>query len=249
MDDFKRQYTCLFGCTIFLMLFLQKTTNAQHFTIDTATTIFQKQPDTIPEIMVYGKRLNPNEKIITFSTFEHSFLLNNLRRITTSSSFFKENTIYIYPFCIPISNKKGFAVQIDSIYIKGSNMPPDKVLLYFNLYKDNKRIQTQTASKFHRRKKINVFIFNQSIRLPEGESYLSFDYKLIDTPFDFTIATNSLINGVLYSYNKERNEFNLTDSVLSYYDNKPEDHWIESTKNNPHFSAPQVKIFCSLIKK
>lgn len=246
MNFLNKQFTCSSVVLFFLMFFLYKTTHAQQFIIDTVLTTGQKSVDTIPEITVYGKRLKPDEKVITYSTFRRNFLFNN-RGVGMNSTYFELDSIYIFPLCIPINNQKGFAVQIDSIYLKGSNLPSDKIQLYFNLYKDNKRLQIQTATKSYRRKKINVFVFGQGIRLPKGESYLSFNYKLIDTPIDFTVKTNPRITGALYSYNKGRDEFQLIDSVMITYDDKSKNH-IESTENNPHASAPQVKIFCSFIK-
>ena len=228
------------------MFFLHKTAFAQQFTIDTVLTTGQKPVDTIPEVVVYGKRLKPDEKVITYSTFRRSFLFNN-QSYGVNSTYSEKDSTYIYSLCIPINNQKGFAVQIDSIYLKGSNMPSDKIQLYFNLYKDNKRLQTQTATKFYRKKKFNVFVFSQGIRLSKGESYLSFNYKFIDTPIDFTVKTNPRITGALYSYNKERNEFKLIDSVLTTHGNKSKGR-MEPTENYPYFSAPQVKIFCSFIR-
>lgn len=246
MSFLSKQFTCSSVVLFFLMFFLHKTVAAQQFTIDTVMSTRQKTVDTIPEITVYGKGLKPDEKIITYSTLRRSFLFNN-RGISINSTSFEKDTIYIYPLCIPINNQKGFAVQIDSIYSKGSGMPPDKILLYFNLYKDNKRLQTQTATKFYRREKFNVFVFSQGIRLPKGESYLSFNFKFIDRPFDFTVERNPRITGSLYSYNKERNEFKLIDSVLTTHGDKSSSR-MESTENDPLFSAPQVKIFCSFIR-
>lgn len=228
-------------------LFIREKAIAQQFKIDTAIAQSRPQVDTIPEITISGKRLAPLERIITYSTFTHNFLFHN-RSITIGSSFSKKGIAYIFPDCIPINNEKGFAVQIDSIYIRGSNMSPDKVELYFNLYKENKRYQTQAATTFYRKKKLNVFVFEKGFRLPKGKSYLSFNYKFIDTPFDFKIKTNTRITGALYSYNEQRNEFKLTDSVRTYYTDKPNDSWMESTEDNPRFSSPQVKIFCSFIK-
>lgn len=248
MKIITRKYLWLFPlllCCTESFAQLSKTKIAQ-FNIDTTNTLVGKPVDTIPAITVYGKRMNPDEKIITYATLRRNSLFSN-RGISINSASFEKDTIYIYPLCIPINNQKGFSVQIDSIYIKGSSMPSDKILLYFNLYKDNKRLRTQTATKFYRRKKFNVFIFGQGIRLPKNESFLSFNYKFIDTPFDFTIKMNPRITGALYSYNEARNEFKLTDSVLTTHGHKAKGR-MESTENDPLFSAPQVKIFCSFIR-
>jgi hypothetical protein len=194
--------------------------------------------------------MDPKERVIIYSTYRHSFPFHN-SGLRISSAFFSKDSTYIFGFCVPINNEKGFAVQIDSIYIKGSSMPPEKVLLLFNLYQNNKRYQTQTATEFHRQKRSNVFVFGKGLRLPKGESYLSFNYKFLDTPFEFTVKTNTRIHGrgILYSYNKERDEFKQPDSVFMSYSDKPAHHWMEATENNPLFSSPQVKIFCSLIRQ
>jgi hypothetical protein len=87
----------------------------------------------------------------------------------------------------------------------------------------------------------------QGFRLPKGKSYLSFNDEFIDTPFDFAAKTNTRIKGALYSYNKERDECQITDSVQSSYQDKPGDTGIVSTKEDPIDSSPQIKIFYSLI--
>lgn len=113
---------------------------AQQFRIDTMITAPGNNVGTIPEITVYGKRINPNEKVIIYATFRSNFPFHNSGLSVGSFAFEKDST-NIFPLCVPINNEKGFAVQSDSIYIKGSNIPPDKILLFFNLYKKTNAIK------------------------------------------------------------------------------------------------------------
>lgn len=202
---------------------------AQQFTIDTIAASIRNYVDTIPEITVYGKRIDRNAKIITYSSFSKG---NYFRegKVYIGASYLKIGTTDIFPFCVPINNEKGFEIQIDSIFIKGSKLQSPKIILLFNLYKDNKLYETQSASEtYYRKNKTNVFIFDSGFRLPKGESYLAFNYRFSKMPFDFYVKTNTHIKGTVYSYNRERNDFQLTPAAdeVSIY-------------------TPQIKIFCSI---
>jgi hypothetical protein len=178
-----------------------------------------------------GEQLKPKKKIIIYSTFSDNIFFHN-RKLYIDDSGLKNGASSLFPLCIPINNQKGFNLQIDSIYIKGSNIASSDIFIMFQLYKENKLIASKAAKgDFCRKKKINTFVFENGFKVPQGRSYLSFNYQYRGSAFDFFVMTNTKIHGTSYFYNKDRDEFKLT-----------------HTDDYVPISTPQVKIFCSILK-
>jgi len=155
--------------------------------------------DTLTAVEISSKKIKP---VMEFSTFSKKLIGGNVK------TWMKTNGDFFCPLAVRVVNSKGYKVRIDSIDVKSENFDTNKVKFSINLFYSGALKDQSRITGLKRNGKVYSFKLVHPLILPADTSYLSYSFSLSEET-NFFIYTNSKIEGSLYSYNKDRNEFQI----------------------------------------
>lgn len=194
------------------MLFTISTVKAQEKAVFRVTTL--------KEVEVRANKKN----IPVFSTFTKKLFIS-----TKTNIAYAKGGDFNCPVAIKIENYH-LKTRIDSIKVKSERMDIKNMDFAINIFSDNKLADKVNITNIKQNGKEFTLTLTKETFLPFDISYISYAYSIKDQA-DFNLYSNQKVNGYLYSYNKEKNEFKLLEEEAL-----------------PDIPVPQIEIYYTVIE-